>query len=118
MHDSAFKHLTLNQLHDYLSLADTGHEARAIEKMSFDVKDELTALASYGGSKNGYEYQEHLDRITKGGYHPPLSKLDVRRGLEKLGIDDQIELGRRLNCVSEREDRRTVDRGTKIAEMS
>ncbi len=91
MANPPFKHLTAAQVREYLRGSETGGNPLAVlDTLSRDARDELEGLGLYGKSHSGMDYQWHLDHITKGGYHTEWSNVDVRRGMEKLGLASEI----------------------------
>ncbi len=85
MADVPFKHLTIDKVREFL-------RAPAMTWLSRDAKDELRALALFGKSDDPFDYSRFLDYVAAGGFREfALSTTDVRRGVQKLGIADDVE---------------------------
>jgi hypothetical protein len=85
-----FKHLSLPQVREYLQDADIASKVPAFFALSPEAQVELQGLALFGQSSNSFDYEWHLEHIRDGGHHTKCSKIAVRRGIEKLGLTNEL----------------------------
>ncbi len=83
-----FKHLTVDQIREFVHADEI---LLVLNKMSAEAKQELAGLSLHGLAQDQFDYQTHLEYITRGGYKSEYDTANVRRGMEKLGLAGELD---------------------------
>ena len=83
MQKAPIQHLTLDRVRECIRSDDM---LGVWDKLAEEDRREFNALASYGQNNDRFDYDYHLKLVADSRWPHEISRDDLRRGLEKLGL--------------------------------